>query len=112
MQDPSRYTKTIFATEKNIKTHMKSRLFQDVTNMALEDGTVKEFEVKMDIRKILDDKPITIGLAILQYSKMLFLEFVYLLGDHLRPNSFTLCYGDTDSIAIGIIIQLVILIYK
>ena len=90
---------------------MKSRLFQDVTNMALEDGNIEEFEVKMDIKNVFDDKPITIGLAILQYSKMLFLQFVYFLADHLEPNSFRLVYGDTDSIGIGMKIFIIKIFY-
>lgn len=80
---------------------MKSRLFQDVINMGLEDGKIEEFEVKMDIKNVFDDKPITTGIAILQYSKMLFLRFVYFLADHLEPNSFRLAYADTDSLGIG-----------
>lgn len=80
---------------------MKSRLFNDVVDMSLEDGTIEAFEVKMDYQNITDDKPVCTGIAILQYSKLLFLRFVWFLGDHLIPNSFTFCYADTDSLALG-----------
>lgn len=89
---------------------MKSRLCQDVVNMTLEDGSCENYEVKMDLRKILDDKPITTGIAILQYSKLLFLKFIMFLADHLEPNSFTLCYADTDSIALGNFSSLIFLL--
>ena len=59
-------------------------------------------EIKMKKAKITDDKPIVIGLAILQLSKMLFIKFVYFMEHCLQQGSYKLLYCDTDSMAFGL----------
>ena len=77
--------------------------------------------VKMDKKKIKDDKPVHIGVAILQWSKVLFIRYVtyrmfyqvytafisifrfmYWLEEHLEDGSFKTCYADTDSMALAL----------
>ena len=53
-------------------------------------------------RKIHDDKPVHVAVAILQWSKILFLRFMYFLLDHLEPGSFRTGYCDTDSMCLGL----------
>ena len=53
-------------------------------------------------RTIYDDKPCHVALAILQWSKILFLRFMYFLSDHLEPGSFRPAYCDTDSMCLGL----------
>ena len=64
----------------------------EVTNSC---GELGAFEVKMNKKKIIDDKPLHINVAILQYSKLLFLDFMYFIKDHLIDGSFRSCYADT-----------------
>ena len=58
-------------------------------------------EVIMEQSTIQDNKPIHIGVAILQHSKLMLLNFVDFLRDFLIPDSFVFVYGDTDSITLG-----------
>ena len=67
-----------------------------------ETGEVKGYEVKMRKRTIYDDKPVHLAVAILQWSKILFLRFMYFLRDHLQPGSFRPAYCDTDSMCLGL----------
>ena len=68
-----------------------------------EDPDLKFYEVQQRPRKITDNKPVHVGIAILQYSKLHFLRFIYWLHEHLTPNSYYLCYADSDSIFLGIL---------
>lgn len=56
-------------------------------------------EFVMSKKKIEDKFPVHVGNAVLQYSKLHFLKFVYFLHFHLVEGSFRLVYCDTDSIA-------------
>ena len=67
-----------------------------------EEGEITGWEVKLRKRKIHDDKPCHFSLAILQWSKVLFLRFMYFILDHLQPGSFRNAYADTDSICLGL----------
>jgi len=55
-------------------------------------------EVIMDHMSVTDDFPVHVGNAVLQYSKLHFLKFVYFLWEHVIPGSIRLVYCDTDSI--------------
>lgn len=66
-----------------------------------EEGEITGYEVKLRKRKIHDDKPCHVSLAILQWSKVLFLRFMYFLLDHLEAGSFRTGYCDTDSVCLG-----------
>ena len=50
-------------------------------------------EVISDISTIRDRKPVHVGLAILQYSKLLLLRFVDFLRRFLEEDSYSLVYG-------------------
>lgn len=67
--------------------------------------------------KVVDNKPVHIGVAILQWSKLLFLRYVtynmyhtlfqyfsymFWLEAHLKEGSFKPCYADTDSMALAL----------
>ena len=67
-----------------------------------ESGEIVGYEVKMRKRTVFDNKPIHVSCAILQWSKILFLRFMYFLFDHLEPGSFRASYCDTDSICLGL----------
>ena len=58
--------------------------------------------VQMDKKHITDSKPVHIGVAILQWSKVLFIRFMYWLEEHLEEGAFKTCYADTDSMALAL----------
>ena len=60
------------------------------------------WEVKQRKRTIADCKPVHFANAILQTSKLLFLEFMYYIYNHLQPGSFRACYADTDSMCLAL----------
>ena len=66
-----------------------------------QDGESDFIEIEMKPQKVVDDRPLAMGVAILQYSKLLFLRFVYdVLVEFMKPGSLKLNYCDTDSLAI------------
>lgn len=94
-------TKTVLGNDRKLQRLTKSALYKSDTVLAKEDGSHDTIEIEMDPRKIIDDKPITMAVAILQQSKLLFLMFVYdILWTYLVPGSFKLNYADTDSLCI------------
>lgn len=80
----------------------KSPFFKDSTEVYDERDDLACYMVKMDKKKITDNKPVHIGVAILQWSKVLFIKFMYWLEDHLEEGSFKTCYADTDSMALAL----------
>ena len=85
-----------------MKMYMKQALFIDATELELEDGTCEMSEINLQKPKIEDNKPIAVGNAILQYSKLLLLKFIYFLERCLVKGSYKICYCDTDSVALGL----------
>ena len=91
----------VFDEEKLDKLERKA-FFVCEKEYCNEAGDVTGYEVKMRKRRIEDDKPIHVSLAILQWSKLLFLRFMYFLLDHLKDGSFRQSYCDTDSMCLGL----------
>ena len=81
---------------------MKSPYFQDSVEILNEADDLACYKVKMKKKKIKDSKPVHIGVAILQWSKVLFIRFMYWLEEHLEEGSFKTCYADTDSMALAL----------
>ena len=79
-----------------------SPFHKDHARLMSEDPDLKFYEIQQKLRKIMDNKPVHVGIAILQLSKLHFLRFIYWLHEHLIPKSYILCYADTDSIFLGI----------
>jgi len=102
-----RYTNTRLGNDKRLKREMKSAHFKDANILTMENGEHDLIEIDMRPRKIADSKPIVMAKAILQNSKLHFLNFIYnVLGKYLIPGSFVLNYADTDSICICKLIDL------
>ena len=80
---------------------MKKKSFKHFTNYENEIGETGYYESVIERKTIVEDKPIQVGQAILQTSKLHFLRFVKFLNDFLIKDSFKFCYADTDSIYIG-----------
>ena len=87
------YTKTVFTNdEKSIKKYQRRPQFQEKSFLECEDMESGITEVISAQTRVVDNKPVVIGIAILQYSKLLMLSFVQFLNDHLEKNAFSLVY--------------------
>ena len=76
-------------------------MYKDHTDLEMEDEESSLAEVSLLKHKIQDDRPVHVGLAILQYSKLRLLEFVSFLEKYLEKGSFKICYCDTDSLCVA-----------
>ena len=61
-------------TEEEVALLQRSPLCKQKIEIQDEDGEETAIEVVMKKKRIKDNKPITFGLAILQWSKLLFIE--------------------------------------
>ena len=102
IEDPTRYGSNILTEATKLKKYAVKPLFENFVELALEDGTAEIIEIKMKKAKVTDDKPIVIGLAILQLSKLLFIKFIYFMEHCLTNGSYKLMYCDTDSMAFAL----------
>ena len=102
-EDKTRHTttKVVFDDEKLNKLMVKP-FFKDEQELVDEEGEVKGWEVESRKKTVFDDKPVHVSAAILQHSKVLFLDFMLFLYSHLKPGSFLNSYADTDSICLGL----------
>ena len=96
-----RYTHTKIVDNSKLMKCIASPFHTDFSPLKSEIDDLEYFEVQQKPRKIIDRKPVHVGIAILQHSKLHFLRFIYWLNAHLVPGSFVLCYADTDSIFLG-----------
>lgn len=87
------YNKTVIVSDaKKLAQKMQSALFKRDAYLETENGEGIH-EVVMDYSTITDTKPVHAGVAILQHSKLMLLQFVDFLRDYLIPGSFVLVYG-------------------
>ena len=101
LEDVRRHKKTKIVSHDCLEKYCKKAMYLDHTDLEMEDNESTLSEITMLKHKIQDDRPVHIGLAILQYSKLRLLEFVSLLEDFLEPGSFKLTYCDTDSLCVA-----------
>ena len=101
-EDVSKHRNTLlFGGDVDINPYKRKAWFEDYDDIETEDGDVVR-ELTMRKKKITDDKPIQVGIAILQWSKLLFYRFMYFIFRHLEPGSFRAVYADTDSMCLGL----------
>ena len=79
---------------------VRKPLYKDDDDILDACGEITAYEVKLQKSKVVDDKPLHTNVAILQYSKLLFLHFMYFIKNHLIKGSFRSCYADTGKILI------------
>ena len=106
IENPRNYSTTKIHNEKQLQRAMRKSTYNTSVDLINECGITGLHESSMNKKLIKEDKPIQIGQAILQYSKLHFLRFVKFLDDFLQEDSFKFCYADTDSICIGNIISI------
>lgn len=87
------YTKTVIVTDaKKLSKKLKSALYKRDALLTTEEGEDLH-EIIMDPNRIQDRKPVHAGVAILQHSKQMLLEFVHFLRAYLEEGSYVLVYG-------------------
>ena len=85
----------------NITKLAKRTMYSDHVVIQDENGDACATEMTSRKATVEDSKPVHIGVAILQYSKLLFLKFMFFLFRHLEPGSLRCVYADTDSMCLA-----------
>ena len=98
----SKYTTTKIVEPKNIMKVVADPFYKDHMELSCENICFDKYEITKERKHVRIEQPVHVALAILHESKLLLLKFIYWLHEHLRPNSYSLVYADTDSICIGI----------
>ena len=94
-------TKVVVNQDKMVR-EVQSAFTMDQNEIISESDELVAWEIKQRKRKVTDTKPIHFSNAILQTSKLLFLEFMYWFYEHVQPGSFRTCYADTDSMCLAL----------
>ena len=77
-EDVSRHKNTLlFGPDANLQSYFRKATFQGHEDIETEDGSLVR-ELTMRKKRIWDDKPVHVGVAILQWSKLIFLRYLYL----------------------------------
>ena len=92
----------LYPPDHNITRLIKKALYKDHVVIQNEEGEAGATEVTCNRKTIEDSKPVHIGVAILQWSKLIFLKFMFHLFYHLEPGSFRSVYADTDSMCLAL----------
>ena len=99
----SRHRDTRVYTDLNdVIKDEKSPFFRQTKEIIDENGDLQGYLVTKTKQKVTDNLPVHIGVAILQWSKYIFIEFMYFLEQHLIEGSFKTVYADTDSMALAL----------
>ena len=98
-----KHTNTYILTDDaDLEKKRKKPFYRNKKEVYDENDQLACYIVKMDKKNIKDSKPVHIGVAILQWSKVLFIRFMYWLEEHLEEGAFKTCYADTDSMALAL----------
>ena len=101
-ENVQRYFKTVIGDDTKLRKMQVSPFFKSENFLDMENGDHDLVEIKMQPKKVYDNKPVPMAAAILSNSKLHFLKFIYeVVYKYFVPDAFKLCYCDTDSIAIG-----------
>jgi hypothetical protein len=90
LENVGRYTETKIKKFEKIGSDWLKNHILNMTSIGQDEDEVMEIVSRK--RKIKDDKLAHCGVATLQWSKLLLMEFVYWLEDVLVEGSFKICY--------------------
>ena len=82
----------VVSDPKKLSKHTRQPLFKSFSFLRTETGEGFHEVIKKQ-RTVIDSKPVHLGLAILQHSKLLLLRYVDFLRTYLEEGSYTLVYG-------------------
>ena len=89
----SNYSKTILLMDpKKLEKQIRKPLHKSYASLETETGA-GVLEVIENKKIITDTKPVHVGIAILQHSKLLLLRYVDFLRTYLKQGSYVLVYG-------------------
>ena len=102
-EDVEKHSNTsLYPPDHDISKFIKRALYRNHVVIQNEEGEAGATEVTCGRKTIEDSKPVHLGVCILQWSKLLFLRFMYHLFYHMEPGSFRCVYADTDSICLAL----------
>ena len=93
---------SLLPVDYNIAKLARRPMYRDHVVIQDENGDACATEVTSLKQTVEDSKPVHIGVAILQWSKLLFLRFMFDLFKHMEPGSFRCVYSDTDSMCLAL----------
>ena len=93
---------SLLPADYNITKLARRTMYRNHVVIQDENGDACATEVTSLKQTIEDSKPVHIGVAILQWSKLLFLRFMFDLFKHMEPGSFRCVYSDTDSMCLAL----------
>ena len=83
--------------EERISNHIKSPQFK--TMVELNDNF---YEVEKSRKTVKHNAPITIGISVYSYAKLILIEFWEFINKFLVQDKYEICYCDTDSLYLAI----------
>ena len=102
-EDVEKHTNTtLLPAGYDLSKYLKRALYKDHVVIQNEEGEAGATEVTCGRKTIEDSKPVHVGVCILQWSKLIFLKFMFYLFNHLEPGSFRSVYADTDSMCLAL----------
>lgn len=98
----NKHSSTIFTMDENkARNQINYKEFKDLDEYDISDnGDFSDaiFEIKKSKKKVLQNVPIQIGYAVLDYAKLRMLQFCYdFIDKYIDRKDFTYCQMDTDS---------------
>ena len=95
--DKSKHNTVCFCEKEDLSKHVRDPFFKSLEEL---DGEI--FEVVKGKRKIIQDTPIQVAIAVYSMAKFSLIEFWEFLKDHLDGDAYCLMESDTDSLYICI----------
>ena len=82
------YKITKIIPDKKISRYLKSRYLRSIDRLSNEQGTIGQNEIKLVQKRVVEKRPLQVGLAILYYSKLHMYELILFLKNILKKKSF------------------------
>ena len=98
--DKTKHNNVLFCKQDKVAKHLRDPFFKSMEQ--LDDGPDAIYEIVKAKRKIVQDNPIQVAIAVYSRAKMLLLDFWVFLKEHLDDSTYCLMETDTDSLYIAI----------
>ena len=98
--DKTKHNNVLFCKQDKVAKHLRDPFFKSMEQ--LDGGPDGIYEIVKAKRKIVQDNPIQVAIAVYSRAKMLLLDFWVFLKEHLDDSTYCLMETDTDSLYIAI----------
>ena len=95
--DKTKHNNVLFCKQDKVSKHLRDPFFKSIEELG---GGI--CEIVKSKRKIVQDTPIQVAIAVYSRAKMLLLDFWVFLKEHLDDSTYCLMETDTDSLYIAI----------